>query len=455
MKVLLVWPKARTDPEWGGDLGAIAEPLALEYLAAGAGLDGHEVRVLDLRLRPQSLESTLQQFAPDVLGVTAFTMHVRAALDVCRRTRALLPRCRTVVGGHHATFRPTDFFEDAVDHVVVGEGVTPLRALLQQVARGDASSSIPSVWSRGEGTFHFGGQAPAFKVDGLPRPDRLVTSEDRPLYFIDWMRPVALVRTSVGCPYRCTFCSVWQIVDGRYHTRSIEDVVDEVAGIREDFVFLVDDEPFVNGKRMLRLAQALKAAGIRKRFFAYCRMDSLVRQREVVRAWREVGLERLMMGIDAISEKDLGEYNKGYKSSQIEASLQVAEELGLEVLAQFVINTDYARGDFQRLARFVEHHRIRYPSFTVLTPLPGTDLMTSLEGITERQPDGQPDWDLFDTQNAVTATRLPRDEFRREYRDLYRRFRGSYEQYLRFHSDPEGPGRRGLASAGVPGSRSF
>ena len=36
MKLLLVWPKARTDPDWGGDLGAIAEPLALEYLAAAA-----------------------------------------------------------------------------------------------------------------------------------------------------------------------------------------------------------------------------------------------------------------------------------------------------------------------------------------------------------------------------------------------------------------------------------
>jgi len=35
VKVLLIWPKARTDPDWGGDLGAIAEPLALEYLAAG------------------------------------------------------------------------------------------------------------------------------------------------------------------------------------------------------------------------------------------------------------------------------------------------------------------------------------------------------------------------------------------------------------------------------------
>src|SRR3954451_24992940 len=109
MKILLVWPKARTDPDWGGDLGAIAEPLALEYLAAAARLDGHQPRILDLRLHPGDLDATLDEFRPDVVGVTAFSMHVRAGLAVCRRVKERLPNCWTVAGGHHATFLPEDF----------------------------------------------------------------------------------------------------------------------------------------------------------------------------------------------------------------------------------------------------------------------------------------------------------------------------------------------------------
>lgn len=50
MKALLIYPNARSELIGWGDLGAIAEPLALEYLAAGAIGDGHEVRILDLRL---------------------------------------------------------------------------------------------------------------------------------------------------------------------------------------------------------------------------------------------------------------------------------------------------------------------------------------------------------------------------------------------------------------------
>ena len=125
MKVLLIWPGSRNEVLGWGDLGAVAEPLALEYLAAGAKSHGHEVQLLDLRLHRDELDNTLLDFAPDVVGVTAFSMHVLSALAICGRVKTQLPRCRTVVGGHHATLMPEDFFEPQVDFVVIGEGVRP------------------------------------------------------------------------------------------------------------------------------------------------------------------------------------------------------------------------------------------------------------------------------------------------------------------------------------------
>jgi radical SAM superfamily enzyme YgiQ (UPF0313 family) len=219
------------------------------------------------------------------------------------------------------------------------------------------------------------------------------------------------------------------MMDGKYLMRDSERVVEEMATIHEDFVFLVDDEAFINGRRMRALAEALCAAGLRKRYFAYCRMDSLIQQRDVLLEWRKIGLERLFVGVDAVTEKDLNEYKKRMTVAKIEAGFKVARELGIEIFAQFVVNTDYTRRDFQRLVRFIEHHKIRYPSFTVLTPIPGTELLSSFDNIVERQPNGRPNWDLFDCQNAVTATTLPRDEFRREYQNLYHIFKGSYTQY--------------------------
>ena len=429
VKLLLIWPNSRNEVLGWGDLGAIAEPLALEYLAAGLKQDGHEVTVLDLRLHPGAFADVLSETRPDVVGVTAFSMHVLTAAAICTRVKAVMPQCWTVVGGHHATFLPEDFFQPQVDFVVSGEGVRPLRRLLDALAAGSRVDRITGVWSRVDGRFMSGGAQPPPDLDALPVPDRGVTAQDRHAYFIDWMKPVALIRTTVGCPYRCTFCSLWKIMNGKYLMRDVDRVVAELATIREDFVFLVDDEAFINGPRMRALATSLQAAGLRKRYFAYCRMDSLLRQRDVLREWRKIGLERLFIGVDAVTEKDLEEYRKRLDVSQIEAGFKVARDLGIEIFAQFVVNTDYTARDFQRLVRFIEHHKIRYPSFTVLTPIPGTELLTTFDHIVERQPNGRPNWDLFDCQNAVTATALPRDEFRREYQNLYHVFKGSYTQY--------------------------
>ena len=430
MKVLLVWPKSRNEVLGWGDLGAVAEPLALEYLAAGLRLDGHEPTILDLRLHPDALAATLRDFAPDMVGVTAFSMHVRTALAICAEVKARRPGCLTIAGGHHATFLPEDFFEPQVDFVVSGEGVAPLRRLLAALAEPGPLPDIPGLWSRGAGGgFRSGGAPPPLDIDALPMPERSLTAADRHAYFVDWMKPVALIRTTAGCPYRCTFCSLWKIMDGQYLKRDIDRVVEEMATIPEEFVFLVDDEAFINGRRMRALAEALRRAGLRKRYFAYCRMDSLVRHREVLRAWRGIGLERLFVGVDAVTKKDLDEYHKRMSVARIEEGFQIARELDIEIFAQFVVNTDYTRRDFQRLVRFIEHHRVRYPSFTVLTPIPGTELLATFDPVIHRQPNGRPDWDLFDCQNAVTATRLPPAEFRREYQNLYHVFKGSYTQY--------------------------
>jgi radical SAM superfamily enzyme YgiQ (UPF0313 family) len=426
MKILLIYPNARKELIGYGDLGAVAEPLALEYLAAGVKLDGHEVRILDLRLHQDSLDTVLTEYQPELVGVTGYSMHVLRMLAICARVKELLPSCHTAVGGHHATLLAEDFFEPQIDFVVCGEGVAPLRETLAALASGRPVRGLAGVWSRVEGRFESGGPPGKFSIEDIPLPDRTVTAADRASYFIDWMRPIALVRTTVGCPYRCSFCSLWRIMDGRYYTRDVDRVVGEIAGVAEENVFLVDDEAFINGRRMQLLAEALRHAGVNKRYFAYCRIDTLLRQPELMAQWRDIGLSRLFIGIEAISQKDLLEYNKRLRVSQIEDGLRAARKLGIEVFGGFVVNTDYTPNEFTQLVRFIKHHLIDYPSFTMLTPLPGTDLLSTFDHVTEKQPNGRPNWSLFDLQHLVTTTKLPKQEFERRYKDLYKVFSEKY-----------------------------
>lgn len=451
MKVLLIWPRARkqlskAEPLGWGTEGAIAEPLALEYLAAGARLDGHEVQILDLRLHVGDLDYSILEFKPDIVGVTGYSMHVLAALDVCQRIKALSPDCKTIVGGHHATLMPKDFFEPQIDYVVCGEGVAPFRKLLRQLDHAGSVHDIPGLWVRDDdehdNEYHWGGDQDDFDVNSLPVPDRSATAADRPDYFIDELKPVALIRTTVGCPYRCSFCSLWRIMSGRYHIRDNQSVVDELSNIDEEWVFLVDDEAFINGKRMQALAELVSASGINKNYFAYCRIDTLLKHREVLAFWRKIGLRRLFIGIEAITEEMQLEFNKKLELADIEKALKLARELDIDVMGQFIIPTSASRTDFKRMARFVEHHRIRYPSFTILTPIPGTDMLQTFDKVIEKQANGRPNWDLFDCQSPVTETRLPKQEFLQEYQDLQRVFGSRYVNYWK--PDTDGKVRGGL-----------
>jgi radical SAM superfamily enzyme YgiQ (UPF0313 family) len=426
MRALLLYPSLRKEIIGYGDLGAIAEPLALEYLAAGALEDSHEVRILDLRLHPDDLETTLADFQPDLVGVTGYSMHVLRNLALCRRVKELLPTCWTVVGGHHATLLPEDYFEPQVDLVVCGEGVHPFREILRLLESGREVRDVPGVWSRIDGRFASGGAPLSYGIDSIPPPDRTLTAGDRDSYFIDWMRPIALLRTTLGCPYRCSFCSLWRIQDGRYHIRDVDRVVEEIASVPEESIFLVDDEAFVNAKRMARLAEAIRSAGLRKKYFTYCRIDTLQRHPEMLASWVEIGLERLFIGIEAVTPEELKSYNKRLEVAQIETGLRRAAELGISVFGGFIVNPGYTPKAFKQLIRFIEHNRVDYPSFTILTPLPGTDALATFDEVIERQPNGRPNWELFDLQHPVTRTRLPREEFEQEYHNLRCVFAGIY-----------------------------
>lgn len=90
------------------------------------------------------------------------------------------------------------------------------------------------------------------------------------------MRPLASIRTSKGCPYRCSFCALWKVAGGRYPTREPAEVVKELFGIEEEYVFFADDE-----SRMRTLASLIRDSGIRKRTFLYGRSDTIARHREL------------------------------------------------------------------------------------------------------------------------------------------------------------------------------
>lgn len=413
MKILLIQPP-KAPATIGGEDVFIYEPLALEYLAAAVAAH-HDVRILDLRF-PENLREVLEQYRPDLVGITAYTVHVNVARRLFEEIKTWNPEVLTVVGGHHATVMPQDFASPFIDLVVIGEGVAPFREIVERFEKGAKFEGIPGV---ANGT----GNEPRLvdDLDAVPFPDRKLTARYRRHYYSEWMKPLASIRTSKGCPHRCSFCAQWKLAGGRYLRRKPEKVVEELGGIDEEFVFFADDESLVDAARMKSLAEGIREAGIKKRYFLYGRSDTIARHPELVELWRSIGLERVFVGFEFFRDEDLAYIRKGSSASDSEKAARVLTDLGIEVYASFIVRPEFKKEDFAAFGPYCRKLKLRYATFAVLTPLPGTDLYAEVQDrmITRN-------YDLVDFIHTLLPTALPLEEF---YEELYR----LYTRTIPFH----------------------
>ena len=308
MKILLIQPP-KAPKTIGGEDVFLYEPLALEYVAAGVKPD-HDVRILDMRLE-KGLSAALEGFQPQVVGITAYTVHVNVVRRLFDQIKQWNADVLTVVGGHHATVAPIDFLWPSIDLIVMGEGVEPFREIVRRSENGAGFGGIPGVTFAKDGCLVHADPQPIADLDAFPLPERRLTAQYRKDYFSEWMKPLATMRTSKGCPYRCSFCALWKLAGGRYLKRQPEKVVEELATLEEPFVFFADDESLVDAPRMRRLAELIKAAGIKKRYFLYGRSDTIARNPDLLAMWRDIGLERVFVGLEFCTDEDLQFINKG------------------------------------------------------------------------------------------------------------------------------------------------
>jgi radical SAM superfamily enzyme YgiQ (UPF0313 family) len=256
---------------------------------------------------------------------------------------------------------------------------------------------------------------PVHDLDSFPFPSRNLTESYRKNYFSDWKKPLATVRTSQGCPFRCNFCALWKLNGGRYLTRKPEKIIEELSGIRENAVFFADDESLIDTERMLKLARLIKESGINKNYFLYGRSDTIVRHPDLIERWKEIGLGSVFIGLEFFRDEDLAYIRKKSTTRDNEEAVRILHNLDIRIVGSFILRPDFTHNDFNEFRKYCRSLRLHLPVFSVLTPLPGTDYYEEVKGtlITNN-------YDYFDLLHSVLPTRLPLKEFYEEFYRLYR-----------------------------------
>jgi hopanoid C-3 methylase len=385
------------------------EPLGLELVAQAARQAGHDVRLLDLQVEThRNYVRLLDNWSPDVVAFSCnYLANVPEIVDLAKLTKEKLPGCFFFVGGHSASFIAREFLEHgagAIDCVLKGEGEAAVTNLLLAVEHDrNAVTKVPGVVTlAGEGP------APQF-VDGL---DDLLPARDllrhRRKYFIGVLDPCASIEFARGCPWDCSFCSAWTFYGRSYRVVSPERAIEDLKRINEPGIFLVDDVAFIQAKHGLEIGEAIARQGIKKQYYLETRGDVLLRNKEVFRLWKTLGLQYMFLGIEAIDEEGLKKHRKRVSLGQNFEALEFARSLGITVAINLIADPDWDQARFAVIRDWCQEIP-EIVNISVNTPYPGTESWR-----TEARKLQTLDYRLFDIQHAVLPTRLPLSAFYEE-----------------------------------------
>jgi hopanoid C-3 methylase len=417
MNILLLRPAPGNERFGLGPFFRI-EPLGMEYVAAALETRGHHVTIRDLRFSPP-LQLVLTDVRPDVVGIACMhALEIDDVRDVVACVRKSTPDALILVGGHSASAYPAPFFEDGVDAICLDDGERAVPELVEAAATGRPLEQVPGwLLRRGSTWERTPDPKTAFVLDEVPLPARRLISGWRRRYACFHHRPAYLIETARGCPFRCSFCSVWQLFDRSVRERSIESVCRdfETTG---DQVFIADDLFWHHPSRSRALAEALIKRGLRKDWMlVQTRVDVVARHPELLEAWRPIARESdIFFGLEAATDMGLAHLNKDTTVDRTAAALAVAREFGYGITGNFVIDPDWTQADFERLWAFVETHQLSRAGFTILTPLPGTAYFEESRPLIRAVR-----WSQFDMHHLLWEPRLGVQRFFELYCETWRR----------------------------------
>ena len=331
-------------------------PLGVLSLAACIP-DRFEVKVLDAASLGLTLDETLdaiEDFEPDILGLSVVTYRAWAMAEILKRASAPIK----VVGGPHATRSHAEILKQGAHAVFVDDAEMTFPKWLND-------SCPPGVF--------FGGQV---DMDTIPLParhllnidDYRIEQNDDLLFNVGSLRLPMF--SSKGCPYACIYCDVQQ---KKFNFKSVEKCVaefNELIRLGATSIHILDDAFNINKARVSSLSQAIVQNNIKVDWSA----RGTVEIRESVIADLAVaGCKRLHVGIESLDDNILTYFKKSCRLKHIEQFCELCNRYGIDILGYFIIGAPGETDEYLRtLPERIKSLGIRLPYFNLLSPLAET-----------------------------------------------------------------------------------
>jgi radical SAM superfamily enzyme YgiQ (UPF0313 family) len=317
------------------------------------------------------------------------------------RGKEIAELCRSkgikVIAGGIATMLHSDEISRYVDSVFLGE-----------VENGRLAGVLED-WKneRLQPTYNFFHDFPP--IDSIGPANREILNDD--LYTYRGVRMVDLVHASRGCKFNCFPCSTAYLGGRQFRPRPIEKVVEEVAAIKNNRLFFVDNSLAQDKEWLLELFAAL--VPLKKKWVSHPILDD----DEVLARAAEAGAWYVYQAIFDTSEV-------------MRNRVRRLKEFGIGVEAAVLLGPDNQDVDYiKRLVDFLLEIDVEMAEFSILTPFPHTPVTKQFEKegrILHR------DWSRYTTAEVVyQPKKMTPDQLQEMYHYAWDTFYKDMSQSLR------------------------
>ena len=281
---------------------------------------------------------------------SASSQTMTSASAIARHIKDGDPHAKVLMTGTHLVALPErTMLEEPIDFVCDLEGPVTIHKTFEALKAGDESfADVPSLWWRDDGKIikprsaeplitDMDGDMPGIAWDLLPM-DRYRSHNWHAFDHLD-DRSYASIHTSLGCPYKCSFCCInAPFGKSAYRMWSPKTVVDEITHLRETYgvknIKFVDEMFVLNKRHVMEICDLLIERDLGVNIWAYARVDTV--QDQFLDKLKAAGVNWLCLGIESASDNVRDGALKKFENEDIIDVVRRIQDSDIYVLGNFI-----------------------------------------------------------------------------------------------------------------------
>ncbi|MDD5254386.1 MAG: radical SAM protein [Candidatus Nanoarchaeia archaeon] len=421
MRVLIAnppWPGegygTRTNIRWPHRRGdkVLTFPIYLATALAVLkknGLDAKGVDAVDKEFGIISFVDYVKKFNPEIILLEVSTPSIMHDLETAFQIKKEV-NCLVVLWGPHASYFDKEIIENYkfVDVIIKGELDYTLLELCKNYSKKRGFKDIKGITYREKDKIVINVPRELIEnLDELPFADREDFRIERYQQAFYTGRKAALLISTRGCPYRCTFC-LWPdtLYGHRFRARSAKNVADEIEFLKRNYnideIYFDDDSFLIDKERVKELCNELIRRKINLIWRCMARVNNV--DEETLRLMKKAGCKDIFYGFESGSDKILKTSSKGITKEQIINAVNLTKKVGIMASGSFVIGLpEESKETINETIKFARQVHADYVQFTLAAAFPGTKLYEEAKALNLFEYDS---WEDFDgCHGAVMKTK--------------------------------------------------